>query len=486
VRNRTGRNAGIESFIWRVLEVQRCNAGRVTQTVRNRLACGNPCAFRMFAADKSRWLLDLLLKRMSTIIQLFALALYLQMGLLGRAAVQPRQDVDSVSRLASAGSFRADFETVWQLVRDKFHDPKFNGVDWKRIGDTYRAKLAEIRSKFEFVTLINHMLSELHASHAAYVTDDDVEFYMLPAVLHQDMNGHRVEHIGIMGSRDGAEFVVAGVLEGGPADKAGIQSGDRLVLGDGLPFRSAGSFREKEGKPVTLQFKRGADSNLRSVIVVPIKQNILQGFLAATDKSAKILSVGGRRLGYVHLWTMANDAFRTALERLVERKLHDTDGLILDLRDGYGGSPWNYADVFFRPDVAWEQQSRGYGAVTRYSGYGKPMVVLVNQGTRSAKEFLSYEFKTTRRAKLVGSRTAGAFLGAGGFDVGTSGLLELPILGLKIDGKPLEDNGVTPDLTIAPRFTYSERDAQLQAAQQALLDSIKDTVRAGGSVRTAF
>jgi carboxyl-terminal processing protease len=466
--------------------VQSFQVDRFTHMAPDRYASGTPNTHCLIPIDESTGLLDLLGKLRLSLVKLIALAMCLQPGLPGTAAVQPRQEPATISRTTGAEAFRADFETVWRLVRDKFHDPKLNGADWKRVGDTYRAKLSDTMSKFEFEALINRMLSELHASHAAYVTDDDVEFYMLPSVLHQDMNGHRTEHIGIMGSQDGAEFVVAGVLEGGAADKAGIQSGDRLVLADGLPFRSVGSFRGKEGKPVTLQYRRGADANLRSVTVVPIKQNILRAFLDATDKSAKIVSSGGRRLGYVHLWTMANDAFRTALERLVERKLHDTDGLILDLRDGYGGSPWNYADVFFRPDVVWEQQSREFGAVTRYSGYGKPMVVLVNQGTRSAKEFLSYEFKTTHRAKLVGTRTAGAFLGAGGFDVGTDGLLELPILGLKIDGKPLEDNGVTPDVTVVPRFNYTDKDTQLQAAEQALVDTLKNNANTGGTARNAF
>ncbi len=397
----------------------------------------------------------------------------------------PQQGTQS-GRETSIGNYRADFDTVLQLVRDQFYDPNLNGVDWNKVGETYRAKLADTKSKSEFQLLINRMLAELHASHAAYATDDDIEFYMLPAVLRQDMNGHRTEHIGIMGSQDRGEFVVAGVLEGGPAEKAGIQSGDRLISAEGQPFRSAGSFRGRESQPVIVQFRRGTDAGIRSTTVVPIKQNILRAFLDATEKSAKVLSVGGRRIGYIHLWTMANEAFRQALDTLVQRKLHDTDGLILDLRDGYGGSPWTYADVFFRPDVAWEQQSRGGAAITRYSGYGKPMVAVINQGTRSAKEFLSYELKTTRRATLVGTRTAGAFLGAGGFEVGSDGLLELPVVGLKVDGRLLEANGVTPNITVTPKFTYTDRDAQLLAGQQTLLDAIRSKPASDAAAKSAF
>jgi len=371
-----------------------------------------------------------------------------------------------------AQSYRADFDQILQLVRDRFHDSKLNGVDWNAIGAAYRAKLAEVKSKSEFQVLINRMIGELHASHAGYFTDDDVDYYMMPAVMRQDMTGHRTEHIGVMGSQEGGEFLVAGVLEGGPADKAGILSGDRLVMADGAPFRSAGSFRGKESRPVEVQYKRANEQSLRSVAITPVRQNILRAFLDATESSARVLIVGGKRIGYIHLWTMANDSFRQALENLVVRRLHDTDGLILDLRDGFGGMPWNYADVFFRPDVTWEQKSRGSGLITRNSGYNKPVVALINHGTRSAKEFFSYELKITRRATLVGTKTAGAFLGAGTFDVGSDGLLELPVLGLKLDGKLLEGNGITPDIVVAPKLTYTDGDTQLLAGQRALLDAI--------------
>ncbi|HLJ56528.1 MAG TPA: S41 family peptidase [Chthonomonadaceae bacterium] len=384
-----------------------------------------------------------------------------------------RQDPQPPAAQPSGEGYRANFEQVWRTVRDRFHDPNLNGVNWAKIAETFRAKLPDIKTKAEFEAFINRMLAELHASHTGYSTDDDVEFYMLPSVMRQDMTGHRTEHIGVMGAQEGDEFVVAAVLDGGPAEVAGLQSGDRIVSADGTPFRTAGSFRGKDGRPVAVAFRRGRDVAVHTVMVIPVRQNILQAYLDATEKSARIISVSGKRIGYIHLWTMANDAFRTTLERVLERRLHDTDGLILDLRDGYGGSPWNYADVFFRPDVSWEQQSRSGGGATRYTGYGKPMVVLINQGTRSAKEFLSYELKTKHRATLVGTRTAGAFLGAGAFEIGRDGLLELPILGLKVDGQLLEGNGVAPDVNVPARNSYTDRDAQVLAGEQALAEMTK-------------
>lgn len=365
------------------------------------------------------------------------------------------------------------FEKVWKTVSDRLYDSKMNGADWERIGESYRARLPQVQSKAEFAGLVNRMLDELRVSHTGYFTDDDIEFTMLPAVMRGDLEGYRVAQIGVMGRTVGKAYVVAGVLEGGPAERAGIRSGDHLLSADGKPFTSAGSFRGKEGTSVSVTLRREGETEARTVRVQPVKENVLRAFLEATRRSARILNVGGKRLGYIHLWTMGHDAFREALEELVLTKLYATDGLILDLRDGYGGRPWGFEDVFFRPDVAWEQQRRGKRPRVQHTGYTKPLVVLINGGTRSAKESLAYELRQSRRATLVGSRTAGAFLGAGTFAIGKEGLLELAVLGLKLDGKRLEGAGVAPDVAVSPAFSYTDRDAQLLRAEQVLLAAIE-------------
>jgi len=386
-----------------------------------------------------------------------------------------------VSRIESptGSTFEKQFDQVWETVKDHFYDKDIHGVDWKKIGENYRSKLSQVKTKGEFQTLVNRMLDELHASHTTYLTDDDIEFYMLPAVMQQDLQGHKVEHIGIMGRQIGKEFVVTGVMDGGPAQKAGIQSGDHLLTADGQPFASAGSFRDKEGKQVEVVYRHDGEAAIHTVVVTPVKQNILRAFLNATEASAHIIEIGGKKIGYVHLWTMANEAFKRTLDGLVEGKLHDTDGLILDLRDGYGGMPFGYTDVFFRPDVVWEQQSQGQKPSTQHTGYGKPIVVLINGGTRSAKEFFTYQMKTTHRAVIVGTKTAGAFLGAGSFDIGKDGLLELAVVGLRVDGNRLEVSGVSPDVEVPATAPYTDHDKQMAAATQKALELISHRVAAG-------
>src|SRR5579871_3004651 len=69
-------------------------------------------------------------------------------------------------------AYLADFQKIWETVRDHFYDKRLNGVDWNRIGDVYRARLGDVKTKAEFEQLMNQMLDELHASHTAYSTDE--------------------------------------------------------------------------------------------------------------------------------------------------------------------------------------------------------------------------------------------------------------------------------------------------------------------------
>jgi len=370
-----------------------------------------------------------------------------------------------------ASVYNERFEQIVKATQQRFYDKDLHQLDWDKTAQTYRVKLKTVKTKAEFVVLVNAMLAELRASHIEYIPDDDVGFALFRSVMGGGFTGNEIAHIGVMGTRQNGQYIVSGVLEGYPAQKVGIKSGDVLLTVNGKPFETAGSFRGGEGKPHTLMYG-GPRGTTGLVEVTPIKENPLKSYLTATKRSIKTLNIEGKKIGYIHLWTMANDEFRALLENTVLGELHNTDGLILDLRDGHGGRPWGYADPFFLPDIVWEQQMRGTKMVQTKSGYGKPMVVLINKGTRSAKEFFSYQFKKTKRATLVGTPTAGAFLGASMVPIGKDSILELPVVNLRVDGQRLEGVGVAPDIVVEPSDTYGENDAQFREAKRVLMEKL--------------
>lgn len=60
------------------------------------------------------------------------------------------------------------FEQSRRTVSDNFYDPKFNGVDWKSIGEKYRPLAAKAANDAEFMTLMREMLKELKVSHVGF------------------------------------------------------------------------------------------------------------------------------------------------------------------------------------------------------------------------------------------------------------------------------------------------------------------------------
>ncbi len=367
--------------------------------------------------------------------------------------------------------YKGKFDQIIQVVSTQFYDKNLHKdrlkSDWGKMVAASRDKLKAVRTRTEFVNLVNELLEGLQASHSEYLPDTDMGFSLLKSVMGGGFEGNQIEHIGVMGTRQNGEFVVAGVLEGYPAQQAGLKSGDVLLQVNDKPFQTAGSFRGFAKKPMTLIYRRNGEQ--QKTTITPIKENPLLSFYKATERSIKTLTLDGKKIGYIHLWTMARDDFRALLEKAALDTLYNTEGLILDLRDGYGGRPQGYADPFFLPDVVMEQQPRGFVPREVKTGYGKPMVVLINKGTRSAKEFFAYEFKKTKRADLIGTTTAGAFLGARSFDIGEDGVLELPVVGLRVDGKRLEGVGVEPDVVVEPNATYEQDDAQMTEAKRVLM-----------------
>lgn len=370
-----------------------------------------------------------------------------------------KAQTDASQAAAAATSYHKEFDAVWKTVHDRFYDEKLRGLDWSAVGERYRARLSEARDDRAFAALVNAMLGELNASHTRLFTPDDFEFYLLPALFGDDREPNRLttrrrpalRHIGAM-TRADQPGIMAAVLDGSPADVTGLEPGDVLVSVDGEPYRGLTQFAGSE--PVTIVYRRGDQA--RTARISPVSEGPLDALLKATRKSATLLPLpDGRRVGYIRLWTMADPRFARELENTVRGKLHDSDGLILDIRDGFGGSPEGYADVFYRPDfTGWRRGRSGKNGESYATGYGKPLVALTNRGTRSAKEMLAWTLQRSRRATLIGQRTAGAVLASQGLPIRARAsepirfYLSLAVTDLTMEGERLEGRGVAPDVPV--------------------------------------
>jgi carboxyl-terminal processing protease len=265
------------------------------------------------------------------------------------------------------------------------------------------------------------------------------------------------------------------VLDGSAAQKADLRKGDRVLMADGLPFMPIKSLAGNVGKTVQLDTLRSGRHVAPRVDVT--SEPALGMFLKATQASERVIESEGRRIGYIHLWTQASPQFRSELANVIYGKFQDTDAMILDLRDGFGGSYDGYGDPLFRPDVDITTASPDSRSTSHY-GYGRPLIVLINEGSRSAKEMFANLFKISKRAKLIGSRTAGNVLAAYPMEVASWAYLEIPAIDIQMNGVRLEKNGVMPDIEVPREFDESGKDLVLARALEEL-KSVKHANRHG-------
>lgn len=377
------------------------------------------------------------------------------------------------------------FEQVWQTVNDNFYDAKFNGVDWKAMRQKYAPQAAQARSPAALAVVVNQMLAELNASHTHYYTSAEPEYYQLAGVFWQRgiqrqlkpfLPDGKLEYVGIGASTrdlDGKTFMRA-VLDGSPAAKAGLKVGDQLITVDGQPFQPVQSFAGKADRPVAIQIQRTSNTAPQTIAVPPKRLDPTTMFLDAMKASVQVIDRGGKKIGYIHVWSYADDAYQRQLEQELSDRLSQADGLVWDLRDGWGGAEPSYLNPFTAPalNVTFTNRNGTKGGFDL--PWKKPVVMLVNQGSRSGKEILAYGFRQFHVGKIVGSKTAGAVLAGRAYIMQDGSLLYLAVADVLVDGQRLEGKGVVPDIDVPFPVPYAQgHDPQKESAIAAVMAAIE-------------
>lgn len=378
-------------------------------------------------------------------------------------------------REAADSAASTAFEEVWRTVRDRFYDPHLRGLDWSAVRERYLPGAIQASSEEALASVINSMLSELHASHTRYYTPYEPEYFQLSDIfagalrrrgLERAFPGGRISYpgVGVLSRLDmQGRSMITGVIDGTLAQQAGLLAGDVILFADGAPFRPVQSFRGKVGKEVVLGLRRTGAFMQISITPVEIEPNKM--FLDGLKASARIIPANGRRIGYIHVWCYAGSVYQRTLEHLLSHSpLNEADALIWDLRDGWGGAVPQYLDLFnTRAPTMRVIDRNGAGEIENVK-WRKPVAMLVNGGTRSGKEILAYGFKKYRLGEVIGSRTEGAVLAATVFLIG-GGLLLLAVEDVQVDGERLEGVGVAPTIEVeADPASVGRSDPQLNRA----------------------
>jgi carboxyl-terminal processing protease len=373
----------------------------------------------------------------------------------------------------------AVFQELWETVRDQFFDPKLNGVDWQAAREQYAPKAERAQTADEFAAVVNQMLSLLRTSHTHYYTPQEPEYFqlcgifwpVLEAKLKPFLPNGRPDYAGIgifSVSRDGKVFV-KDVFSGSPAESAGLKIGDEIVSVDGAPFQPVRCFVGKVDQPVEIGIRRTGTSKPQFLSVTPKLLDPTRMFLDAMKASVTIIRHGEVKVGYIHVWSYAGEIYQGQLEEELDSRLHDADGLVIDLRNGWGGAAPSYLRPFLVPSLTTVWMMRDGKRQVHEEAWTKPVCLLVNEGTKSGKELLAYYFKKAHRGLVVGSRTAGAVLPGQPFMLSDGSLLFLAVGDGLIDGERPEGSGIIPDVEVPFVIEYAGgKDPQKERAVETI------------------
>jgi len=215
---------------------------------------------------------------------------------------------------------------------------------------------------------------------------------------------------------------VTGVKPGGPAAKAGVVVGDRIV---GAAGRAVADVCPTNDPTPLNELIRGApDTSVRLRLRAPDgKEREVEVTRARIDTGsvfgARILDAEAG-IGYVRLQAFQASTAADCRREITRLQSAGMKALVLDLRHNSGGlmdQAVEVADLFLASGAILRQRGRSAAYTHVYDATAEgtlsvslPLVVLLDGGSASASEILAGALQDHRRACLVGQRSYGKFL----------------------------------------------------------------------------
>ena len=254
---------------------------------------------------------------------------------------------------------------------------------------------------------IPQILAELDP-HSVYITAKDAE------VASDDLKGS-FYGIGIEFIINNDTISVQNVIAGGPAQKAGLLAGDKIVTIDGKPFVGKECTNEE-----AMHRLKGPD---KSTVTVGIKRygskevknyTITRGEVKTKSISATYML--NEKTGYIRIKNFGENTYAEMLVSLAQLANDGFENLVIDLRDNTGGyleAAVQMANEFLPKDRLIVYTQGRKSARQNYNSDGRgtyqhlPLVVLINENSASASEIFAGAMQDNDRATIVGRRSFG-------------------------------------------------------------------------------
>ncbi len=372
-------------------------------------------------------------------------------------ASSPAALLDTLTRLQLRETDGSLFENVVAVLAERYVDEAFRTRELPALAARYRSAAAAATTLSEERRVVHELLSHVPASHLGLLSRAGHRMLMA------DLLQVPYPNFGFQLIGAGDDLYAGMVLEGGPAARSGLLTGDRVVTIDGIPaaestrldWRTDDAFIGDERDPAVHFVLAQPEDRIElyverrpgEFLTVSVPAEEYTAFDAARA-STRVMRSRGRSVGYLHFWYVHISGVPDLIRDALAGPLANVDALVLDLR-GRGGS-------------AGEVQKIVEVVKDVVSG-GRPVVALSDRQSRSGKDVLLYEFKALG-VQIVGEASAGAVIPASFADVGFDSVLMFPTMRLPRYTDLLEFKPVDPDVEVArPTMFAAGRDGIIDA-----------------------
>ena len=318
---------------------------------------------------------------------------------------------------------------------------------------------AEVLDKIkkEYVDKVDQ--SELidDAINGALQSLDPYSAYMNPEFF-DSMQTDTKGEFGGLGIEVGMEAGVVKVIspiDGTPASKAGIKAGDYIIKIDGTQVQGKSLMeavklmRGPVGSEINLTMRRKGKKNAFDKI---IKREIIE----VKSVEGKIIE---NKIGYLRLKAFNENSSNQLVKKISNfEKKEKPLGYILDLRNNPGGlltQAIQVTDFFLDEGEILSTRGRKISENRRFFAKkgdklnGKPLIILINNGSASASEIVAGALKDHKRAIILGSPTFGKGSVQSIIPLNNGGGIRITISKYYLpSGKSISEVGVKPDIFV--------------------------------------
>ena len=286
---------------------------------------------------------------------------------------------------------------------------------------------------------------------------DPFSAYMNPKVFEESQSETSGEFggLGIEVSMESGVIKVIAPIDDTPASKAGIKAGDYIVKINGEQVQgktlmeAVNLMRGPVGTSIEITVRR---KGLRKAKIFKITREII-------EIKSVISKIVDNKVGYLRLRAFnANSSSQLKKEISKIEKNKKLVGYILDLRNNPGGllsQAVTISDFFLNDGEIVstkgrkKRENRKFFAKKGDKIDGKPLIVLINNGSASASEIVAGALQDQKRAILLGETTFGKGSVQSIIPLKNRGAIRLTISKYYLpSGKSISEVGVVPDIRV--------------------------------------